>query len=383
MDIFFKTEQGQNIKIGNVSSKSASHICIATNEWPDECLGFLNLTGKKIDLFEESYRKMKKMLNLTEIELLRSIPPDIIGNKFCSITESLQNVLCYKDNEEYLVSYLEIKRFLRKLSAPLVDKGMLDKIVSEIKHEATANRVLALTPGNSGKPPLTKYGMLGSRTGRLIVKEGPQILTIPSKARKAFVSEYPSGKVLQIDVISAEPKIALLMQRKNCANDIYEHISKVILDNKVSRDQAKLITLCALYGQSASNLKKSLPDDINPKHIIRKTRDFFDVRNLERMLQDQMQEGSLRNALGRPLIIPDGDTRLLISYFLQSSAAELSILSFSNWYNENKERARPLYVIHDALIVDCNEQLGNELIKKETLTLNVGDWFFEAKVSRF
>ena len=62
MDIFFKTEQGQNIKIGNVSSKSASHICIATNEWPDECLGFLNLTGKKIDLFEESYRKMKKML---------------------------------------------------------------------------------------------------------------------------------------------------------------------------------------------------------------------------------------------------------------------------------------------------------------------------------
>jgi hypothetical protein len=383
MDVFYKTDNGQSIKIGYVDTQAASHICVATDEWNDECLGFLNLTQQKIELFEEPYKKMKSALKLTELEALRAIPQEAINKKFQRISETLQNALRYKDNEEYLVSYLEIKRFLRKLSAPLIDKTLLSKVVAEIKHEATANRVMTLTPGSDGYAPLTKYGMLGSRTGRLIVNGGPQILTMPSKARKAFASSFDEGEVLQIDVISAEPKIALLMQGKNCVSDVYAHISNVILENKVSRDQAKLITLCALYGQSPSNLKKSLPESVSPNIVIRKTREFFSAQDLERILQSDMREGNLRNALGRPLELTQNDKRLLVSYFLQSSAAELSILSFSNWYNINKSSAKPLYIIHDALIVDCDKKLARDLIDQQTLMLSVGDWKFEAKVSRF
>ena len=151
----------------------------------------------------------------------------------------------------------------------------------------------------------------------------------------------------------------------------------------MTRDQAKLITLCALYGQSPENLKKSLPDSISPRVIIKETNAFFDVYNLERILKNSQRNNNLRNALGRPIILPDRDQRLLISYFLQSSAAEISILAFSEWYKQNKNEAVPLYVIHDALIVDCNKELSDQLMKDKTLILNVGDWKFEAKVTTF
>ena len=154
------------------------------------------------------------------------------------------------------------------------------------------------------------------------------------------------------------------------------------MEQKVTRDQAKLITLCALYGQSANNLKKTLPESINPYGVIRKTRDFFNANILESMLETDMKKENLRNALGRPIILPDKDKRLLVSYFLQSSAAELSILAFSDWYEKNKESSIPLYIIHDALIVDCNAELAESLIRDKKLTLSVGDWKFEAKVTR-
>ena len=383
MDLCLQTSNFDKIKISSVDTTAASSITLSDREFYDECMGFLSLTGKSIDLFPEKYRKIKESLGLTEIELIRSVPSGTIKDHFQSISETLQDALCCKENEEYLVSYLEIKRFLRKLSAPIVDGYILTGIAKNTAHVPTGQRILELMPGADGKAKKTEYGMLGSRTGRLVVTSGPQILTLPSKARKALKSSYPTGKILQIDLISAEPKIALHMQGKDNIVDVYDHISKVILEGKVTRDQAKLITLCALYGQSPENLKKSLPDSISPRVIIKETKAFFDVYNLERILKNSQRNNNLRNALGRPIILPDRDQRLLISYFLQSSAAEISILAFSEWYKQNKNEAVPLYVIHDALIVDCNKELSDQLMKDKTLILNVGDWKFEAKVTTF
>ena len=94
-----------------------------------------------------------------------------------------------------------------------------------------------------------------------------------------------------------------------------------------------------------------------------------------------MRNNNLRNVLGRPINLPASDERLLVSYFLQSSAAEISILAFSQWCRDHQETAKPLYVIHDAVIVDCDESLSNHLLAQKTLPLSVGDWKFESKVT--
>jgi len=383
MDVKLQTSNFDKIKISSVDTTAASSIILSDNEFYDECIGFLKLTGANARVFPESYCSIKKILGLSEMELIRAIPAETVKNHFQSITETLQNVLCCKENEEYLVSYLEMKRFLRKLSAPIVDKLILRDIITKTAHAPTGQRMLELMPGPDGKAKKTEYGMLGSRTGRLVVTSGPQILTLPSKSRKAFKSSFSSGKILQIDLISAEPKIALHMQGKDSITDVYDHISKVILEGKVTRDQAKLITLCSLYGQSPENLKKSLPDSISPRVIIRETKQFFDVYNLESILKNSQRNSNLRNVLGRPIFLPENDQRLLISYFLQSSAAEISILAFSEWCKHNKEGAIPLYIIHDALIVDCDKKTSDTLTKNRILTLKVGDWKFEAKVTGF
>jgi len=215
----------------------------------------------------------------------------------------------------------------------------------------------------------------------LTVKKGPQILTTKANVRKSFRSKFPNGEVLQIDISAAEPNIALNVLGREYVGDVYDHISKNILEAKVSRDEAKLITLCALYGQSPKNLKSQLPDSINPNIVIEKTRKFFGSSDLERMLTLKQREKNLRNVVGRPIRLLEQNRRLLVSYYLQSSAAELSIVLFSEWCKALSDSVVPLYVIHDALLIDCTEELSSELLSKKIIKLHMGDWKFCAKVT--
>ena len=70
----------------------------------------------------------------------------------------------------------------------------------------------------------------------------------------------------------------------------------------------------------------------------------------------------------------------MISYFLQSSIAELSLVLFSKFINECKS-AIPYYVIHDALIFDANENVSNILLQQEKIYIEYGGWKFQAKIT--
>jgi len=325
---------------------------------------------------------MQKVLNLSDDALFKSLPRKYVKDRLNCITEQLELILEDIENREYLVTYLCIKRFLRELSAPIVDSSALNKIAESTKHQASADKMMKFMPNSDGKVQKISYSMSGSSTGRLIVKSGPQILTTKTDVRKSFKSRFLRGKVLQIDISAAEPNIALNALGRECAGDVYDHIAKNILGGQVTRGEAKLITLCALYGQSPKNLKAQLPDSINPNIVIEKTRKFFGASDLERMLTLKQREKNLRNVMGRPIRLPDQDRRLLMSYFLQSSAAELSIVLFSEWCKALPDSVVPLYVIHDALLIDCTEELSSDLLSKKIINLNLGDWSFVAKVSQ-
>ena len=80
----------------------------------------------------------------------------------------------------------------------------------------------------------------------------------------------------------------------------------------------------------------------------------------------------LRNAIGRPLNVPDDNPHLLVSYYLQSSVSEGSILMFSRFIEETKLTCRPLFVIHDALIVDCDQESSKKAIAEFRIEAVIG-----------
>ena len=384
MEILYKTTAGSRFELSSSNHSSVDEINVSLSHKHDEVTEFLkivNSVSKNFDIISSKYRKMKNALLMSEDELLMCMPNNSLEASLDKVAELLKISLEDTENRDYLVTYLTIKRFLRGLRRPLIDETKLTQIIENTEHAAVAKNISSLSPEKDGAAKRSFYNMHGSATGRLTISEGPNILTMKSSARGCFKSRHNRGKILQIDLSAAEPNIALNFLGKPQEQDVYSHIADTVLKNRVSRGQAKIITLCALYGQSPKNLKGQLPESVSPDVVISKTREFFGSYDLEKKLLRDQKQNTLRNILGRPLNIKDTDRRLLVSYFLQSSAAEVSIVLFSEWMKRYKNLADPLYVIHDALLIDCSSQLSDSLLSKKIINLELGSWKFFANVT--
>ena len=111
-------------------------------------------------------------------------------------------------------------------------------------------------------------------------------------------------------------------------------------------------------------VSESIGDLLLAKKAISFVKYNFGVDNLEKRLNAEAESGMIRNAIGRPLREATKNKRVRINHFLQSSAAEIAILLFADLCNKFKGKIRPLYVIHDALIVDV-PKVVDEQFRKE------------------
>jgi len=174
-----------------------------------------------------------------------------------------------------------------------------------------------------------------SKTGRLKVVSGPKVLTLSKEHRNIFESRYPGGKIITVDFVSLEPRVALLAVGQKPMGDVYEEISK---KTGSSRAKTKLATLSFLFGAGAGN---SGGGDVRLK-----VREHFRVNKLNEIILSC--NGS--NAYGRPLHIEDEHHQ--ISHWVQSSAVDVCLLGFSDLMNRIGSLADPLFLVHDALFID-------------------------------
>lgn len=383
MNVLYSFDSKNTLDVANIKTHSVFNddVFLSANPEKDEICEFLTVFKKDTSFIPNKYLSLKNTLSLTYDETFLSMPKETVKKSVENITQSLAETLSIFENEEYLLTFLCMKRFVRSLSRPSIDKVGLINTINSQKHEAVSNKLKHFLPDNEGLAEKTVYSFTGTTTGRLTVSSGPDILTTKSSVRKCFVSRFRGGKILQIDLSAAEPNIALRVAGKETLDDVYGTLSNEVFQGRITRKEAKLITLCALYGQSPKNLKEKLPEDISPGLVIQKTKDYLDVNNLYSVLRKRLLSKNLRNILGRPIYLDTTDQRLLLSYYLQSSAAELSILLFSEWAKNNERDSMPLYVVHDALIVDCSKSLSEKLLSKKEIVLSLGDWSFVAKVS--
>lgn len=378
MEVLYTSDANAEYTVGVLEDINCSvPFRISLDEKFDDLFDLLSIMNVEDKGKPNPYLKIKKCLGLSHHETLMTMSSvkrlKLLSEKKDLIRQTLEDPV----SQVYLESYLRQKHFLRSLQIPSINRQVIKELSDKIEHQHIKERVQKFANARDK----TYYRMSGTTTGRLTVFSGPNILTLPSLVRQSIQTQFPGGKVLQIDLTAAEPHLALLVCGKTPPEDIYEHIAKHVLNNTVTRKEAKLITLSALYGQSSHNLKKILPKSVCARTVIGETREYFQADKLRKIIGETLSGNVIRNVLGRPIRIEDNRRDLMISYYLQSSIAECSILMFSDFCKRASKRVKPYYVIHDALIFDADREMSRVLTRNKMLKLPMGSWKFQAKVS--
>ena len=359
-------------------------MTIFNEDNPLDITELLSICGiSDITLLPKSYIAM--MLQLEgNCKDLRFLPKMIAREHLQKISAKLHEIINSSIESEYLSTYITLRTFLSKLLPAKINKSVITSVLESEKNSSILSSINSCNSNDSDFSKIAKYNLAKTSTGRMTIASGPRILTLPTKYRKIFMSRFEDGQLLSIDFRSIEPRIALYMANKEPTDDVYDFIKTQILNNKIDRRRAKLITLSALYGQSSSELQKGLPEGITATDVLSRVQMHFCLSELKKSLRKNTQEDVLKNFVGRPLKQLGNDDHALVSHFLQSSAAEISILIFDKiLHSLSSDNVIPLFVIHDALVLDCNKLGADEVKNLLSESIAWKNWKFPLSISQF
>ncbi len=278
-------------------------------------------------------------------------------------------------NSNYVLNSLKPSKFDPVLVRSFIGKGGAHILESFLKMQK--DNIL----------PVPRYDRVSTKTGRLTIKGGPQILTLKKELRSVFVSQFSDGKLYEIDFVSLEPRVALNIANVHASNDVY--LSFIQHNNlQIARDTAKLAVLCSLYGAGKNKLEhvmRSEKSSITAISLIRAVEKYFKLPALKSRLRAQAREDQLiKNHFGRPITVDAMRDNILVNNFLQSSAADVALAGFSDFIKKFRNKCNPLFIIHDALIIDVkhkNLSYIKEYVEKGFVLPSLGN--FPLKLSEF
>lgn len=318
------------------------------------------ITNEEFDLVPKRYRNLTDHFVSSSYVAPLLMPRAELKSSLSRAERIFKDSISESNSLDYLESWLKIEEFLRSLKRAKVDEGAVRNLISQRK-DLNSKNFESFLPEADGMSRKIKYNCCGTVTGRLTVGKGPQILTTDSSIRSCFRSFYKSGKVYSVDFTSIEPRVAMIMCGKIPHKDVYQDILEEFPN--LNRDIAKIVTLTALYGGSDLKVSESVGDLKLAKKAISFVRTNFGLDDLEKRLEEESRSGVVKNAIGRPLREATKNKRVRVNHYLQSSAAEISILMFYELCKKFPKKVRPLFVIHDALIVDVSEEADEEFKK--------------------
>ena len=242
--------------------------------------------------------------------------------------------------EKYLTQLKKTRDVLTRLQPALVDNEILERKLSSGYNGFLES--FRPVDGEVCRPVRYSHD---TATGRLTVSSGPKILNLSRDHRDILKSRFRKGTIGFIDFVSLEPRTALLLTRPEAPQDIYEAM-RAEIGSQHTRAQLKVATISALYGQRGES---SIPSSVIGR--------FFRVPQIH---ERYLSGWELGNLYGRKLVVDD--ERLKLPYFVQSTAVDVALTGFSKVLNRFAEMV-PLFVIHDALVVDAEKDLLSELSK--------------------
>jgi hypothetical protein len=279
--------------------------------------------------------------------------------KFVEKTTSFVEENIKRVNFEYYRGFWgQAGGILRALEPAKTDRPFLQGAISRGEFNGTVLK--SLLPGDDGFAPLPRYDRFGTRTGRLTIKSGPQILTLKKDYRRAILSSFKDGSIISLDFSALEARILLYALGGSCPErDLYAKISREAFGTEERRKVVKGAVLAELFGSSRAALAAALGVSGPELQVfIGQIKRHFNIAPLvERFRAEFSTLGFIKNAFGRQISIDDPSPHILVNSFAQSSGVDVALLGFSSLLPHFSGREiRPLFVLHDALILDVSPE---------------------------
>lgn len=311
-----------------------------------------------------------------------------VGNDFYKVwlSENVSKIRKVFENEDIIKYFNESWEKHTKLFESLQKaKINSEKLRLYLNLEKTNKHVLtSFFPDTNGYAQFPVYNRLDTRTGRLTIDKGPSILTLKKEWRDIISPSSDNRKIISVDFSSLEARIAYGLKNKDKpADDIYEHI-RGLLGNDFTRSQVKIATISLLYGMNEGSLVATLGGKDQAKTLLKEIKKIFKIKAIEEELRGKVSGGTIKNYYGRVIEVPED--RLIINSYIQSTGVEIALHGFSNLINELKHTdVRPLYVLHDALILDVPRDVNLNDTRYKESTEHIPGWGirFPVQVTNF
>ena len=304
------------------------------------------------ELIPQEHRKSLELCGAKkDIPWRHIIPRRVFKERLRKFVDEISEIEKKLVTEKYPLFFVETNRIFQCLEDSRVDINLATELNKAYESSALKN-MIKLQKGSILPPPT--YSRVASKTGRLTVKAGPQILTLRKDMREIFESTFAQGALFEIDFVSLEPRVALnLTEYESSIDDVYQEF---ITTSKagVCRETAKLAVLCSLYGAGTRKLEDVLSSDnatISARNLMTRVSKFFGLNRLAGVLRKQAESGFITNYFGRPIDVAGARDSILINNFLQSTAADIALQGFCDFIDHFPE-CRAVFIIHDALIID-------------------------------
>lgn len=232
-----------------------------------------------------------------------------------------------------------------------------------------------------------QYNRFGTRTGRLTVSSGPQLLTLRKGMRKFLRSRWgDDGLLISIDFSALEVRLMIAeLDHEVRDEDPYIDLSQSV-SGSMTRESAKLALISTVYGATEHGLSGSLGVSLDKAREIHSViQNKYGVKELIKRLRDQyMTVGYIRNKFHRRIEIPDAGDGPLLNSYLQSTGVDVSLNGFLEIIRRlPSEHAVPVGLLHDSIIIDCTREFATKIGSQ--LKVKIDGYFgkFPLKVSQF
>ena len=276
-----------------------------------------------------------------------------VKNLIKSLTETIDNI----PKDYYRNTWYPGGRLLHSLKAAKVDHAAYKNIVTDMSRDSGA--FATFRPGHGGFLSPVVYDRFATRTGRLTVASGPNILTLKKQYRKILKSTFQDGTICSLDFAALEARIILAEANKTFSTfDLYGTLATELFGEGMNREAVKIAVISELYGASRAMLASRLGiSGRKLEEFVTKIRTYFGTPELRKRLKDEfVKTGKIQNKHGRLLDIDDPQDHLFVNTYAQSTGVDVSLLGFKSIVDTlGIDGVRPLFVLHDALILDVRE----------------------------
>lgn len=231
------------------------------------------------------------------------------------------------------------------------------------------------------KTEIASYDRITSITGRQKVINGPQILTLKKDDRKKI---FKDKNLYMIDFSALEPSLLFQILGYDELNyqDLYSSIKTKLGLKFIERSDIKSAVLKILYGSNIDHVKEINHTESELLENFLLNEKFLNFKN--ELLNALYEQGQLYNLFGKPLLSKEQAVEanfqpyMIVNYYIQSSATDLSLLLLSDFYKDNMDHINPLFVIHDALLFYAKPSFSVE----NNLKLSFEKYNIFAKITR-